>query len=106
MLCSVVYNKAGPRSLSVPDAPDPKPVRRTSSALSGMVRAERLTQIAFILPAAVCVGWLFGVALDHWLHQHWIYLAGIVLGCIAGFIDIFRLVLKNEKEMEKEDRES
>jgi F0F1-type ATP synthase assembly protein I len=91
----------------VPDAPDQKPaVRRTSGALDGLVRAERLMQIAFILPAAVVVGWLAGAGLDKWLHQHWIYLAGIVVGCVAGFVEIFRLVLNNEKEMEKEDRES
>jgi len=62
-----------------------------------IVRAERMTQIAFILPAAVLVGWLAGAGLDKWLHQHWIYLAGIILGCVAGFIEIFRLVLGPEK---------
>ncbi|MGB6903101.1 MAG: AtpZ/AtpI family protein, partial [Acidobacteriaceae bacterium] len=72
--------------------------------VDSLVRAEKLTQIAFILPAAVVVGWLGGAGLDKWLHTHWIYLAGIVLGCVAGFVQIFRLVLGQEKQLEKEDR--
>jgi F0F1-type ATP synthase assembly protein I len=86
----------------MPEVPGQKPARK--GAVDSIVRAERLTQIAFILPAAVVVGWLLGAGLDKWLHQHWIYLAGIILGCVAGFIQIFRLVLGQEKAMEKEDR--
>lgn len=85
----------------MPEGSDQKPARK--GAVNSIVRAERLTQIAFILPAAVVVGWLLGAGLDKWLHQHWIYLVGIILGCVAGFIQIFRLVLGQEKAMEKED---
>jgi F0F1-type ATP synthase assembly protein I len=88
----------------MPETPDPKP--RKTRAVDSIVRAERLMQIAFILPVSVVIGWLGGAALDKWLHQHWIYLVGIILGCIAGFVEIFRLVQTNEKEMEKEDRDS
>jgi ATP synthase protein I len=77
---------------------------KRSGAVEGLVRAERLMQIAFILPAAVAVGWAVGAGLDKWLHQHWIYLAGIVLGAVAGFVEVIRLVLNNEKAMEKGDR--
>ncbi len=79
-----------------------KPAARGAGAVDSIVRAERMMQIAFILPAAVLVGWLGGVALDKWLHQHWIYLAGIILGCVAGFIEIFRLVLGPEKSASPE----
>jgi ATP synthase protein I len=77
---------------------------KRTKAVDSLVRAEKLTQIAFILPAAVVVGWLGGAGLDKWLHQDWIYLAGIVLGCVAGFVQIFRLVLGQEKQLEKEDK--
>ena len=50
------------------------PASKNSGAVNSIVRAERLMQIAFILPAAVVVGWLAGAGLDKWLHQHWIYL--------------------------------
>jgi F0F1-type ATP synthase assembly protein I len=78
------------------------PASKNSGAVNSIVRAERLMQIAFILPAAVVVGWLAGAGLDKWLHQHWIYLVGIILGCAAGFVQIFRLVQTNEKQMEKD----
>jgi F0F1-type ATP synthase assembly protein I len=71
---------------------------KSSGALGGLVRAERLMQIAFILPTAVVVGWLFGYLLDKWLHQHWIYIVGILLGSVAGFVEVFHIVQKNEKE--------
>lgn len=86
------------------ETPNPSPApRKRSNAVDGVVKAERYMQIAFILPASVFVGWLLGVGLDRWLHVHWIYLAGIILGCVAGFIQIFRLVLGTEKAMEKQE---
>ena len=76
--------------------------RQPSKAVEGIMRAEKMTQIAFILPAAVLVGWLGGAGLDKWLHQHWIYILGILLGCVAGFIQIFRLVLGTERNLDKD----
>jgi F0F1-type ATP synthase assembly protein I len=78
--------------------PEEPPIRnqnapKRSRAVDGIVGAEKMMQIAFILPAAVLVGWLGGAGLDKWLHQHWIYIAGIILGCVAGFVQIFRLAL-------------
>lgn len=77
-----------------PNTPIPK---RSAGALGTLVRAERLMQIAFILPTAVCVGWLLGYLLDRWLHQHWIFLPGILLGCVAGFVEVFQIIKQNEK---------
>ena len=60
--------------------------------MQALVKAEKLTQIAFILPMSVLVGWLVGAGLDKWLHQHWIYIAGLVLGVVAGFVQLFRMI--------------
>ena len=79
---------------------DPAP-KKPSRTVGALVHAERLTQIAFILPAAVFVGWIAGAALDKWLHQQWIYLAGLVLGVVAGFIQILRLVSSESKDIDK-----
>jgi ATP synthase protein I len=84
---------------------DPNPgsePRGRSRAVDGVVKAERFMQIAFILPASVLVGWLLGAGADKWLHQHWIYLVGIVLGCVAGFVQVIRLVLGTEKAMQRD----
>jgi hypothetical protein len=32
------------------------------------------------------------------LNQHWINIAGVVLGAVAGFVYIFRVVLSHMKE--------
>jgi F0F1-type ATP synthase assembly protein I len=61
------------------------------------VQAARYSQLAFIFPAALVAGWLVGLALDHWLHTSWLYLAGILLGIAAGFIELIRTVLRDTK---------
>ena len=57
----------------------------------------RYNQLAFIFPAALVVGWLVGAALDRWLHTTWLYLAGILLGIAAGFIELIRTVVRDTK---------
>jgi ATP synthase protein I len=66
--------------------------------LSALVRVERLIQLALLLPAATFVGWAIGYGLDQWLHQHWIYLAGLIVGAFSGFVQVFRVVSQLNKE--------
>jgi ATP synthase protein I len=54
----------------------------------------KYSQIAFILPAAVVIGLLLGKLADHLLHTKWMFLVGIIVGSIAGFIDLIRTVTK------------
>lgn len=61
-----------------------------------IIQADRMLQIALILPASVFVGWLIGAGLDRWLGQHWIYIAGIFVGFGAGIGQIFRLLHEME----------
>ncbi|MGI8772136.1 MAG: AtpZ/AtpI family protein [Acidobacteriaceae bacterium] len=61
--------------------------------MKSLVQVESLIQLALLLPVATVIGWLIGVGLDRWLHQHWIYIAGLILGAAAGFVQIFRVVL-------------
>jgi F0F1-type ATP synthase assembly protein I len=61
------------------------------------VQAARYSQLAFVFPAALIVGWLAGVALDRWLHTTWLYLAGLLLGIAAGFIELIRAVMRDTK---------
>jgi ATP synthase protein I len=68
--------------------------KKRSEVLETVVKAERLTQIAFILPAALLVGWGIGALLDKWLHQDWIYIVGLVLGAVAGMVEAIRLALR------------
>jgi len=52
-------------------------------------------QLGFLFPAATVVGWLIGTALDRWLHTHWLYLVGLILGIVAGFVELIRTVMRN-----------
>jgi len=54
------------------------------------LQLARYSQLAFIFPAALVVGWLVGAALDRWLHTSWLYLAGLILGIVAGFVELIR----------------
>jgi len=60
-------------------------------------QVARYSQLAFVLPAATVVGWLLGVLLDRWLHTTWLYLAGLILGIVAGFVELIRTVVSSEK---------
>jgi ATP synthase protein I len=84
------------------DQPDNQlPQQKSSSkdgALHSLVRIESLIQLALLLPAAVVIGWAIGLALDRWLHQHWINILGLILGAVAGFVQIFRVVLSHSEE--------
>jgi F0F1-type ATP synthase assembly protein I len=46
----------------------------------------------------VVIGWAIGLALDRWLDQHWMNVAGLILGAIAGFVQTIRIVLSHSKE--------
>jgi F0F1-type ATP synthase assembly protein I len=74
-----------------------KTARKKSAALQSLVQVESLIQLALVLPVATVVGLLIGVGLDKWLHQHWIYIAGMILGAAAGFVQIFRVVMALSK---------
>jgi F0F1-type ATP synthase assembly protein I len=71
--------------------------RDHNSLQSSTVAWARYSQIAFILPAAVVIGLLVGKLLDHLLHTHWLFLAGIILGAVAGFLDLIRTVTREQK---------
>jgi ATP synthase protein I len=58
--------------------------------LGELVKAESMIQLAIALPAGCVIGWLVGSWLDRHLHQSWIAIVGILLGALAGFIQIFR----------------
>ena len=75
-----------------PKAPPEGPGKGRNS----LVQLARYSQLAFVLPAATFVGWLAGAALDRWLHTSWLYLAGLLVGIVAGFIELIRTVTSSE----------
>ena len=61
------------------------------------VQIARYSQLAFVLPAATVVGWAIGVGLDHWLHTTWLYIPGLLLGILAGFVELVRTVMRDSQ---------
>jgi hypothetical protein len=76
--------------------PDNQPRRKTSAGLEGLVQAEKLMQIALLLPSSACIGWLAGAWADKHFHQSWIGIAGCIFGGISGLVYVVRLALASE----------
>jgi F0F1-type ATP synthase assembly protein I len=73
--------------------PNRKPAAKPVNALASLVEAEKMMQIAILLPSAAFVGWLLGLGADHLLHQSWISLVGIIFGGVSGLVYVVRLVV-------------
>ena len=58
----------------------------------------RYSQLGFALPAATVAGWLVGAALDRWLHTKWLYLVGLILGIVAGFVELIRTATSSDSK--------
>jgi F0F1-type ATP synthase assembly protein I len=72
----------------------PEPPRKKDP----IVVAARYSEIGFIIPAAVLLGFFLGKAADYWLHTHWLYLAGLVFGAVVGFWQMIRMAMSASKE--------
>jgi F0F1-type ATP synthase assembly protein I len=74
-------------------AQDENPEDDKSEKKNSWVQLAKYSQLAFVFPAATVAGWLIGAAMDRWLHTTWLYLAGLILGIVAGFVELIRAAL-------------
>ncbi len=76
-----------------------------ASMLTAWIQAEKMVQIAMMLPSAGFIGWLAGYGLDRWLDKTWIATAGAVFGIIAGLVGAIRMAMMyaNDPAMDKLD---
>jgi F0F1-type ATP synthase assembly protein I len=65
---------------------------------SAWAQYGRYSHLALALPAGVVAGLILGAVLDRWLHTHWITLAGMIVGAIAGFGELIRALKNLSKE--------
>jgi F0F1-type ATP synthase assembly protein I len=78
--------------MSESSAPPPKKAPFVSLA--------RYSEMGFIIPAAILLGFFLGKLADYWLHTKWLYLIGLLFGAVVGFWQMIRMALsayKNEK---------
>jgi ATP synthase protein I len=87
--------------------PDPKSKSnqggKDAGLFSAWIQAEKLMQIALVLPCAAFIGWLIGAWLDHRLHQSWIAVAGIIFGGASGLVYSIRVALAANKDPKMQD---
>jgi F0F1-type ATP synthase assembly protein I len=63
-----------------------------------VVSLARYSEIGFIIPAAVLLGFVLGKLLDYWLHTKWLYLVGLLFGAVVGFAQMIRMAASSFKE--------
>ena len=92
MLALMTYNNP---------VPENKTQGKAAGGFQSLVQAEKLMQIAFVLPSAMIIGWLGGAWADSKLHQKWITIVGVIFGCTAGLYYVIRLAMDAEKSAGK-----
>ena len=58
----------------------------------------RYSNLGIILPACVVVGIVIGAALDRYFKTSWITLVGLLVGCVAGFTELIRGIMRASKD--------
>jgi F0F1-type ATP synthase assembly protein I len=76
----------------------PMPQNPKPSEQKFIVSLARYSEIGFIIPAAILLGYFVGKLLDYWLHTRWIYLAGLIFGAIVGFVQMIRMASASMKD--------
>ena len=89
---------------SMPAAPTPENDKPDSGRGSGTNDGQErkawaqmgaYAHLAVMLPLATVIGWAIGAGLDRWLHTTWLYIVGLILGVVAGFVDLVRTATRN-----------
>ena len=72
--------------------------KKGGGIFGSLVQAESMIQLALALPAGCLIGWFVGMLLDHHFHTEWIQIVGIIVGAVAGFVQIFTTASKFMKK--------
>ena len=68
------------------------------SGKDSLVSLARYSEVGFIIPAAVLLGFFLGKLLDYWLHTKWLYLVGLLFGAVVGFAQMIRMAFGASKD--------
>ncbi len=72
---------------------DSRGSRGQGGGLASLVQAEKLVQIAFVLPCAMLICWGAGWWIEHHLGLHGAAIGGLIFGLIAGMVSVIRMAL-------------
>ena len=70
------------------------------------MEAEKLLQLALMLPCAALIGWFLGAWADKHFHTNWIAIFGVVFGAISGLVYVIQMALKTERTTRNVDDSS
>ncbi len=76
---------------------EPEPPRPPKSK-DPLVTLARYSEIGFIIPSAVLLGFFLGKLLDYWWHTKWLYLIGLLFGAVVGFWQVIRMTMSSFKD--------
>jgi F0F1-type ATP synthase assembly protein I len=60
-------------------------------------RAAEYTALALVLPASTFVGYLIGYWLDRKFGTQWLQIVFLILGTIAGFVQLIRQIMRDSR---------
>lgn len=78
----------------MPEPSDPQKKKAT------LVSLARYSEMGFIIPAAVLLGFFLGKLADYWLHTKWLYLVGLLFGAVVGFGQMIRMAIGASRDKE------
>ena len=56
------------------------------------------TSLSFMLPVCALIGYVLGYLLDRELKTTWLYIPGLILGSVAGFVQLFRQLMRDTRD--------
>jgi F0F1-type ATP synthase assembly protein I len=62
------------------------------------VMVGEYTSLAFMLPASALIGYFLGYLLDKEFETTWIYIVGLILGIVAGFVQLIRQLMRDTRD--------
>jgi F0F1-type ATP synthase assembly protein I len=62
------------------------------------VMVAEYTTLAFVLPVSAFVGYLIGYLIDKELQTSWVYIVGLLLGIVAGFVQLIRQLKRDTRD--------
>jgi F0F1-type ATP synthase assembly protein I len=75
--------------------PDPSSGQKKKNTL---VTLARYSELGFIIPGSILLGFFLGKLADYWLHTKWLYLVGLLFGAVVGFWQMIRMAVSAYKD--------
>jgi F0F1-type ATP synthase assembly protein I len=63
-------------------------------------RVGEYISLGFLLPASTLAGYVIGYLMDKEFDTRWMYIAGIVLGSVAGFVKLVQQLTRDMRDGE------